>query len=115
MNEQNLKPLNKRTKDEQRAIQQNGGIASGQARRRKKMLRELLQLMFETPSEKREYDSKAAELVGRAFINELENPNFDTIIKAQKILGEAVERHEITTAADFETLLDDRLKIAGYK
>lgn len=40
-NEQNLRPLNTRTKTEQRAIARQGGIASGEARRQKKTLREL--------------------------------------------------------------------------
>lgn len=37
----NLKPLNKRTKNEQRAITQAGGKASGEARRRLRTFREL--------------------------------------------------------------------------
>ena len=40
-NEQNLRPLNTRTKTEQRAIARQGGIASGEARRQKKTLREI--------------------------------------------------------------------------
>ena len=38
---ENLVPLNKRTKEEQRAIQRKAGIASGKARRRQKTLKEL--------------------------------------------------------------------------
>lgn len=41
-NNQNLKPLNQRTKSEQRAIQHKGGKASGRARARRKTTRELL-------------------------------------------------------------------------
>lgn len=37
----NLKPLNTRTKEEQREIQRKGGVASGAARRRKRTEREL--------------------------------------------------------------------------
>ena len=40
-NEQNLVPQNKRTKTEQREIARAGGIASGEARRRKKTLKEI--------------------------------------------------------------------------
>ena len=36
----NLVPLDQRTKDEQRTIQEKGGIASGAARRRKRSMRE---------------------------------------------------------------------------
>ena len=42
-NEQNLKPLNKRTKSEQRKIQQKGGEASGKSRRRRQSLEEAAQ------------------------------------------------------------------------
>lgn len=38
-NEQNLVPLNQRTKSEQREIQSAGGVASGTSRRRKRSLR----------------------------------------------------------------------------
>lgn len=42
-NEQNLIPFNERTENEQRAIATQGGIASGVARNKKKMLRECLE------------------------------------------------------------------------
>ena len=47
MNEQNLIPTNKRSKNEARALGKKGGIASGIARREKKTLRERLLLMGE--------------------------------------------------------------------
>ena len=40
-NEQNLVPMDKRTEDEQREIARAGGIASGEARRKKKTLKEI--------------------------------------------------------------------------
>ncbi len=40
--ENNLIPLNKRTKEERRKIAKKGGIASGKARRKKKLLREIM-------------------------------------------------------------------------
>ena len=44
-NEQNLVPANKRTESELRAMTQKGGIASGEARRKKKTLRELAEML----------------------------------------------------------------------
>ncbi len=41
-NEENLIPLNRRSKSEQREIQRKGGIANGEARREKKLLRDAL-------------------------------------------------------------------------
>ena len=40
--ENNLIPLNERTKEEQREIAKKGGIASGKARRKKKLLRQII-------------------------------------------------------------------------
>ena len=40
--ENNLIPLNERTKNEQREIARKGGIASGKSRRKKKLLRQIL-------------------------------------------------------------------------
>lgn len=48
-NEQNLIPLNRRSKSEQREIQSNGGRASGVSRRRKRSLREAADLYLSLP------------------------------------------------------------------
>jgi hypothetical protein len=45
-NDENLIPLNERTKSEQRAIATAGGIASGEARRKRKTLKEELLLLL---------------------------------------------------------------------
>lgn len=45
----NLVPLNKRTKEEQRSIQQDGGISSGVSRRRKRSLKEAADLFLSMP------------------------------------------------------------------
>ena len=45
-NEQNLRPMNKRTKSERRAIATAGGKASGESRRKRKTLKEELLLML---------------------------------------------------------------------
>ena len=47
MNESNLIPFNERTKDEQREIARSGGIASGEARRKRRDLREALQSLLD--------------------------------------------------------------------
>lgn len=43
----NLKPLNERTKDEQREIARAGGKASGEARREKRDVRRALEMLLE--------------------------------------------------------------------
>lgn len=46
MNNENLIPTNRRTKEEAREIGRGGGIASGKARREKKLFREYLEVAF---------------------------------------------------------------------
>lgn len=47
-NSENLKPMNKRTKSEQREIAQKAGIKSGEVRRARKTLKEELLLLLES-------------------------------------------------------------------
>lgn len=58
MNEQNLKSFSERTEKEQREIQQKGGIASGEARRRKRDLRLALEMLLE-----KEYTDKKGKVM----------------------------------------------------
>lgn len=46
-NEENLRPMSERTKDEQREIARQGGKASGEARRKKRDLRKALEMLLE--------------------------------------------------------------------
>ena len=56
-NEQNLIPFNERTESEQREIATAGGIASGAARRRKRALKDAVDLFFSLPvSDKRTWN-----------------------------------------------------------
>lgn len=48
-NEHNLKPLNTRTKSEQRKIAKKGGKASGEARREKKLMKEQMLTLLSLP------------------------------------------------------------------
>lgn len=68
-NTENLKPLNTRTKKEQREIAKAGGKASGKARRKKKQLKELLELALSQPHEDGEdnYYAITAALVTEAL------------------------------------------------
>lgn len=75
-NEENLKPLNKRTKSEQRKIARKGGISSGKSRREKKTYAEMAKAML---SAKITDENLLAEL--KAFGIE------DTDVKAYTLLG----------------------------
>ena len=61
-NEQNLIPLDKRTKSEQRKIQSMGGCSSGVSRRRKKSLREAAERYLSLPvADKRAWNKLARD------------------------------------------------------
>lgn len=59
-NEQNLKPQNKRTKEEQREIATKGGIASGKARKKRKEFKEALKTALTVVME----DNKTVQDIG---------------------------------------------------
>ena len=64
MAREDLIPLNKRTKDEQKKIATAGGIASGAARRRKRSMREAADLSLSLPvSDRRRWNKAARKLV----------------------------------------------------
>lgn len=68
---ENLRPFNELTEDEQRELARKGGQASAEARRRKKELRELLEIALSQPSEIVEgednYTAITAALVQKAI------------------------------------------------
>lgn len=61
-NDKNLIPQNKRTKEEQREVARLGGIASGEARRRKKLLKECMLELLELPVSSRKHWNKLSKM-----------------------------------------------------
>ena len=61
-NEQNLISIGDRTTDEQREIGRLGGIASGEARRARKTLKETMELLLSMPISDRRRFNKAARM-----------------------------------------------------
>ena len=55
-NEQNLIPFDNRTESEQREITQKGGVASGKARRRKKLLKDTVNMLLALPMQEGQLD-----------------------------------------------------------
>jgi len=68
----NLKPQSGRTKDEQKEIARRGGIASGEARRRKKSMKESLEalLAMQTSDKFKQGFKKQGMLAGDDMTNE---------------------------------------------
>ena len=105
-NEQNLVPINERTKSEQREIASAGGKASGKARRRKKNLKQKMQLLLSLPAADNDQAELSAMgvdpenmdnemvLVKALFLAAAEGDTkaFDRI---QDVLGRTVAREEL--------------------
>lgn len=118
-NEQNLIPLNERTKSEQRKIAIQGGIASGVARRQKKTLKQIGDMIgaLDIKSEKNREIMRQAGIndddmindVGMMFRLNLKAQNGDTkaIELLSKLRGQLKEQISAEVAvADVTPLVD---------
>lgn len=68
---ENLIPLPERTKEEQREIQSKGGKASGEARRRRKSMKQKMQMLLELPASMDDYNTAAVMGVDGEIDNEI--------------------------------------------
>lgn len=105
-NEQNLVPFGERTESEQRKIASAGGKASGKARRRKKSMKQKMQLLLSLPAADNDQTELTAMgvdpedmdnemvLVKALFLAAAEGDTraFDRI---QDVLGRSVAREEL--------------------
>lgn len=87
-NEENLIPLNKRSKSEQRKIQSAGGVASGKSRQQTASLKRAAKIFFkENPD--------AAMSVIVAMFQEACQGNVKAAEKLQDLIGETIQREEL--------------------
>lgn len=120
-NEKNLISLGDRTTSEQREIAQKGGIASGEARRKRKTLAESMKDLLELPiSNVRDYNKVAkmgidpknidnSQLIVLGLFNQAKLGDVSAIKELKKMIGE-----EDTPNNDTIAKLDDVLnKIGG--
>lgn len=99
-NEKNLKPQNTRTKSEQRRIAAIGGKKSGEARREKRRLREILEMLLERP----EGDCTTAEAISVALINKALSGDVKAYETVRDTIGEKpVEKRDIDLQAEILT------------
>lgn len=105
-NEKNLVPFDERSKKEARELGQKGGIASGAARRRKKSLKQKMQLLLSLPAA----DNNQTELANMG-VNPEDMDNEMVLVKAlflaaaegdtrafdriQDVLGRSVAREDL--------------------
>lgn len=96
----NLKPLNRRTKEEQKEIASKGGKASAEARREKKLLRDELCALLETD------DGQKRMCV--ALLRQAQRGNTKAFEVIRDTIGEKpVEKTEVEQVEPFEV----RIKI----
>ena len=97
MNEENLIPMNQRSESEVRDLGKKGGIASGEARREKKMLKELLE---DALSKGTETDNEYVNIT-LALIREANKGNVKAYEVIRDTLGQKpVEEVKVTKSTD---------------
>ena len=84
--DKNLIPLNERTKEEQREIAQMGGKKSGEVRRERKKLRELLEIALSLPDE--ETGEQNDMSITCAIVKEAKKGNVTAYLAIRDTLGE---------------------------
>lgn len=110
---ENLIPINKRTLEEQREIAIKGGHASVKARRKKKMMKEILTTMLE---EKSPNGKTYGELVTLGLIKGAMKGNSQNYRTILEVLGELyfiqddVEQQRISKVQELLTKLDEEAK-----
>lgn len=98
-NEKNLIPLNERTKREQRAIASAGGKASGEARRRRKTLKEELLAILS--------DDDIQEKMSLALINEaIEGNNAGSVTRAFETIRDTIGEKPVDKMEATQTVID---------
>lgn len=90
-NEKNLIPFNKRTESKQREIAQQGGIASGKARRRKRSMKEAADYYLSLP----ETDRRRVNALLR---DEVEPEDVDNQMSVVMGMAEAAKRGDARAA-----------------
>ena len=99
----NLIPQSERTKEEQREIARLGGIASGEARRKKKTLKEAAEAIFSanlTQEEIEKYKAKGYEvetLLDAVIVGQVQSArkgNSQAFANFMRLFGEGVETVE---------------------
>ena len=103
-NEKNLIPFDERTKNEQREIARQGGIASGIARREKKTVQKILNDFLSTAAKDNPQVSKLAAKMGLrsddsikdlftivCILNTMKDGNLSDLERLSKLLGEQTE------------------------
>ena len=98
-NEQNLIPNSERTPSELREMARNGGLASGEARRKRKTLKEELLLMLS--------DGDIQEKISLPLINEAINGNnAGSVTNAFEVIRDTIGERPVEKVQATQTVVD---------
>ena len=108
MNDQNLIPTTELTETERRELARKGGIASGEARRRRKQLREDLLAMLDEEVEFKTKDGQSVKAtvqagVARKLIKQASEGNLKAIELMAKLTGDLEQRLKVEADVTAET------------
>ena len=112
MAKEDLIPFDQRTEEEQKKIRQKGGKASGKARRRKKLLKELLQLELENIGENGEKNEIS---ITKALVTQAKKGDVKAYKTIRDTIGEApvqkIQVNEVdpSVVKEVEELVDECL------
>lgn len=112
--QENLIPMSERSKEEVRAIARKGGINSGETRRKKKTMRETLEMMLEEVADIEGNKNKLTyrELATLGLLKGAvvgNNANYKTILET---IGE-LQEGQTTTTPTIKIEINDNSKLEG--
>ena len=100
--QENLIPFTELTEEEQRAIARKGGIASGEARREKKKMKEQAELLLSLPVK----NQKIKALMRELGIDETEQTNQMAMIVS--LLNKTITKGDVQAFNSLQATIDER-------
>jgi hypothetical protein len=124
-NTNNLIPLNERTKEEQREIARQGGIASGKARREKQKTQQILADLVSIKNKDLAMFNKLATKLGldgdisihevftlTCLLNSVKNGNLGDLERLSKLLGEDKQNENADVLSKLDKVIGEVDKLA---
>lgn len=110
MNEKNLIPFTERTENEQREIASKGGKASGKARRRKKSMKQCMEMLLALPASPD--DRQLLSDIGVAFAD-LGDDELNNQLVVNAALLAAAKSGDVSAIKELRSIIrdDERIKI----
>jgi flagellar biosynthesis chaperone FliJ len=112
LNQENLIPLNERTKEEQREIATMGGIASGKARQEKATMKKTLEMLL---NEKNNKGKTYRELTTLGLIKGAINGNASNYRTIVEVLGELIDNNTETPSISINIVDNSNLEKVMYE